>query len=49
MTTLIIKATYGNYNVLGKLRFTLMYVKKQLIVRKYIDINVHEKHGYKCT
>ena len=24
-------------------------VKKQLVVRKDIDINVHERHGYKCT
>ena len=28
---------------------TQIKVKKQLVVRKDIDINVHERHGYKCT
>ena len=28
---------------------TQIKVNKQLVVRKNIEINVHERHGYKCT
>ena len=28
---------------------TQIKVNKQLVVRKVIEINVHERHRYKCT
>jgi len=45
MTTLIIKATDGNYNVLGKLKFTLMrFFSDNVIFSKCNTSNFSQKY-----